>query len=168
MPLTAAEPATTARVRVLLASAAVLVGGAPSRGWAVQGPWFYTDDHRLVRDALGTRSPRQLLDPFDSQLMPLGRALAWLVSTAEPDRWAAAAATTLTLHVLAGVACAAMLLVLVGARWRVVVLLALHQTSVIALPATMWWAAALNQLPLQAVLMGSVAARRLRKGLRQT
>ncbi|WP_341230787.1 hypothetical protein [Nocardioides salarius] len=160
MPLTAAEPAqatTTARVRVLLACAAVLVAGALSRGWALHGSWFYTDDHRLVRDALGTRSPRQLLDPFDSQLMPLGRALAWLVSTAEPDRWAAAAATTLTLHVLAGVACAAMLLVLVGARWRVVVLLALHQTSVLALPATVWWAAAPTQLPLQAVLMGAVA-----------
>ncbi len=151
------HPSVSGRPAVLLASVTVLVAGVLARVWALHGSWFYTDDHRLVRDALATDSPARLLDPFDSQLMPLGRGLAWLVSTTSPDRWAAAATTTVALHLLASVAFLAMLLVLVGARWRVVVLLALHQTSAMLLPATMWWAAALNQLPLQAVLTGSVA-----------
>lgn len=149
--------APTNRTGVLTAAVVVLLLGTTGRVWALLGSWFYTDDHRLVRDAQATSVPGDLFEPFDSQFMPLGRALAWVVSAASPDRWPLAATTTVLMHLLASIACLAMLLVLVGVRWRVVALLAFYETSAITLPATMWWAAALNQLPLQVVLMGSVA-----------
>lgn len=134
------------------------------RAWALVPSWFYADDHRLLGQAQGSSfGPAYLLDPFDSQFMPFGRAIAWLVShdlggnVVQPS-WAMA--VTVSLLLAAGVAASSlwMLTVAFGPRWEVLVLYLLALASTTALPAAMWWAASLNQLPLLIVWSSAVAA----------
>lgn len=147
-----------ARRDVVLATGLLMVAGQLIlRGWALYPSWFYFDDYRLLYDA-GTQglSWSYLVAPFDSQFMPVGRLVAWLVSVSGTLNWSLAASITLVVQGLAGVACLWMLVTLFGVRWRILAPLAIYLTSALSIPALMWWAASLNQLPLQAVFFLAV------------
>lgn len=137
------------------------------RAWMLWPSWFYLDDYALVGEAGASGlSGRQLVDPYAGQFMPLGRLVAWVVADSGSLSWHAAALSLLVMVAVADLACAWMLLELFGRRWGVLLPLAAYVSSAMVMPATMWWAAALNQLPLQAVLFAAVAAwvRYLRTG----
>ncbi len=156
-------PVTAPAVRrgghlVLLVAAALVVVQLCFRAWAVFGGWFYVDDFRLLYDATTSRlSFGYLFRPLDSQLMPLGRLVADLVATSGPLSWTTAAALTLLLQAVASVACVSMLVTLFGVRWGILPPLCVYLFSALTVPAMMWWAASLNQLPLQAVTFAAVA-----------
>ncbi len=140
------------------------------RAWAIFPSWFYTDDYRLLYDATGEPlSLTYLLSPFDSQLMPFGRALAWLVAASGDVDWTLAASLTLTLQGVAVLTCAWMVFTLFGVRMAALLPLGVYLSSAITAPAFMWWAASLNQLPLQSVFFASVTTwvRYLRSGERR-
>lgn len=120
------------------------------RTWAQYGSWFFTDDYRLLLQAKESQlSVGYLLDPFDSQFMPLGRFFAWLVVESGTLNWQVAGLIALTVQLAASLACLWMLLVLFGTRWGVLVPLVVYLTSALPLPGFMWWAAAVNQVPMQ-------------------
>lgn len=128
------------------------------RAWALYPSWFFTDDYRLMLDARGSDlDSRYLWSSFDSHLMPLARLVAWLVTQAGTLNWYLAATITLVIQLAASLACLWMLVTLFGRRWVVLVPLSIYLTSVVSLPAFMWWAAVLNQLPLQVAFFCSVA-----------
>src|SRR3546814_2308227 len=81
------------------------------------GSWFYADDYRLIGDArAGGLTLEQLGDPFDSQFMPLGRLIAWVVADSGYVNWPVAAGSILLLQAIASFACLLMLVVLFGDR----------------------------------------------------
>lgn len=129
------------------------------RAWAIYPSWFYTDDYRLLYDATSSDLDLSYLtSPFDSQFMPIGRLIVWVVAHSGTLNWPLAASITLALQVVAALACLWMLVVLFGARWGIVPLLLVYLTSALTMPAFMWWAAALNQMLLQTVFFGAVGA----------
>jgi hypothetical protein len=138
----------------------LLVGQFSLRCWMLLGSWFYTDDYRLLAQSRGhTLDLAYLTQPFDSQFMPLGRLLAWTVGNSGEvaTAWGTAVAITLVTSTLAALACWWMLVTVFGARLEVLPLFAIYLFSAINAPALMWWAAGLNQLPLQIVWFAAVA-----------
>lgn len=144
---------------LVVAVAALLIGiQAGIRAWALYPGWFLLDDYRLIDDARGGPfTLERLLAPYDSQFMPVGRAIAWVVSR-EDANWAMAATSTFVIQVLAGIACTWMLFTLFGVRPWALAPLALYLFTALNMPAMMWWAAALNQVPLQLVFFVAVGA----------
>jgi hypothetical protein len=129
------------------------------RAWALFPSWFYHDDYRLLGEADGERLTwAYLLAPFDSQFMPLGRAVAWLVAQSGDLNWTLAASVTLTFQLAASLACLWMLGTLFGYRWAILAPLGLYLSLAMTMPALMWWAASLNQLPMQLAFFGGVAS----------
>ena len=120
--------------------------------------WFFTDDYRLMAGARGHLTWAYLTEPFDSQFMPLGRLEVWAVFHSGTTNWALAATFTLAWVAAAALACLWALVTLYGTRPAVLALLAVYLTTAVILPGTMWWAAALNQLPLQFAIFVSVGA----------
>ena len=121
------------------------------RAWALLPSWFYTDDYRLLLQANATPLTLDaVLAPFDSQFMPAGRLISYLVLGGGELNWNLAAVITLALSTSASLACLYMLVTLFGRGWPTAALLSLYLTTTLTVPAMMWWAASLNQIAPQA------------------
>lgn len=143
---------------VWAAAVLMLLAQLVFRAWALYPSWFYADDYVLLIEGESRASPDlgYLFTPFNSHVMPLGRLLVWLVAHAGTTSWALTVTTTLVLQAAASVAGVWMLHTLFGARWAILPLLGLYLSSAMAMPGLMWWAAALNQLPLQLAIFAAV------------
>lgn len=136
--------------RVRLTAYAMVAAGLALKAWIVLPAWFYSDDFRFIEDANARGlSIDFLFTPHDSQLMPVGVAISWLVAQASGYSWLAAASATLALQVATALTCLLMLRTLFGDRWGILVPLGLFLVSPMGVEAGVWWSASLNALPMQ-------------------
>ncbi|GAA1732464.1 hypothetical protein [Aeromicrobium alkaliterrae] len=145
--------------RVRLASWLAIAAHAAITGWALAGSWFYSDDFIFLADAHDTPlSLDFLFTPHDSQLMPVGVLVSWVVAQVGPFSWTAAVVSSVLLAALAAWACARMLRVLFGEGPLILVPLVFYAISPMAIEGWVWWAAALNTLPLHLAFFLAITA----------
>ncbi|SIR75448.1 hypothetical protein SAMN05445060_0649 [Williamsia sterculiae] len=129
------------------------------RVWLAAHGGFYWDDLRFIARAGAQQwwSPSYLFADQDGHLMPGAFLVAGLSTRAAPLSWVIPATTLVVLAALAAAAVWRMLTILLraGGRepgWAGPMSLAAFLFTPLAVPASLWWSAALNALPLQAAL----------------
>lgn len=161
-PLTAREGAPTdrgdvrltgiRRPHVLALATGLIAIQLGVHAWLSLRGSLYSDDFALqsLVSVPGRSGPGFLLDQHDGHLMPGGLAIAWLTTRLAP---LAPIALTIELLVLQAAVSALVLWLLVrafGARPLILVPLGLFLFSPLTLPSGLWWAAAVNILPMEA------------------
>jgi hypothetical protein len=148
--------ATTRQIVIMTAIVMVAVQ-LVFRAWAIYYGWFYGDDLKFLSEAATTPlSLDYLFTRHQQQLMPGGLLITWLVGQGPAYSWPLAATTILAMQALASAGCVLMLSRLFGWRPGILLPLGLYLFSPLTLGAYMWWAAALNQLPLQIAFFGII------------
>ena len=139
--------------RFLLAGAGLIAVQVAFRAWALWGSWFYFDDLAFMSRAMNQPfGVAYLTESYGGHLMPGGFALAWLLTRWWVYDWAPWAITLLLLQAVASVGVFRLLVSMFGRHRFVLVLLAGYLAWVFTLPAGLWWAAGINQVPLQIAL----------------
>ena len=144
---------------VVLVGLALVAVQVAVRAWASAGSWFVGDDFNLMSRLYDVPLTfTELFTPHDSQLMPGGILGAWVMTNAGVQDWTVAAAILVGLQAVASASCLLMLVTVFGRRWAIIPLLLVYLASPLTLTAYMWWAAAINQVPLHAAFFLSVSA----------
>lgn len=143
---------------VHLGAALLLLLQALVRAYVKLGGWFVADDMSFIGRAehLPFLSRAYLLESWNGHLMPGSFALVRLLNHLWPVDYVPVAIVDIALQALAGVLVYRLLVALFGARAAVLVPMAVFLFSPITLPAFLWWAAALNQVPGQVAMAAAL------------
>jgi len=136
---------------LVLVAAALTAVQLALRAWIGYRGYFSLDDYVFYTRAaqLPLFSNELLFEAYNGHLMPGGMVWAWLVTRAAPLNFGLVMTTSLLLQLAVDVAVLVLLRRLFGDRLAILAPYAVFLFSTISLPATLWWAAALNQLPQQ-------------------
>jgi hypothetical protein len=153
-------PAISLPVQYLVPVALVLVAAHLAfRAWAIWSSWFLLDDFNLLSQGqVSSPDWQYLAEPYNGHLMPGGRLVSWVVAQNGYVNWSLAAVIMLAIQALASLSALWMLLVLFGRRWGILVPLVLYTTSALSVPSFIWWAASLNQTPIQVAFFCAVGS----------
>ena len=137
-------------------AAALVVLQSGLRAWVGYRGYFFLDDFAftgMAADHSLTDLHGFLLHPYNSHLMPGAFVEVWVLTALWPLNFAAVMTVGVVLQVVVAYAFYRLLTELFGTRPAVLVPFALFLFSPITLPAFVWWAAALNQLPQQLAMI---------------
>jgi hypothetical protein len=133
------------------------------RGWISLRGFFYLDDFVFTGRAMeyGPFDARYLFTAYNSHVMPGGFLWAWLTTRLFAYSYPAVVIGCLALQLAVGWAFFVLLRRLFGARPLILVPFAAFLLSPITLPGSLWWAAAMSQLP-QLLAMAAILLCHLR------
>ncbi|WP_155991908.1 hypothetical protein [Nocardioides sp. URHA0032] len=145
--------------QVLVAALTLIAAHVALRAWATYGGWFHIDDFnfisRMFHDGL---SPSVAARSYYGHVMPAAMYLSWLNQAVAPWHFWLPATEMVALQVLCDLGLLYLLRTMFGLRPGILPPLALFLASVISLEGSIWWAAAINLLPLQVALFFGLAA----------
>ncbi|NYD41551.1 hypothetical protein [Nocardioides panaciterrulae] len=144
--------------RVVQAALAMVAAQLLFRAWATYGAWFFGDDFAFISrmNNLGL-APGVAARPYAGHVMPAGMYLTWLTDLVAPFDFRVPATVLLAMQALADAGLLVLLLRLFGARRGILPPLALYLFCAISMPIAIWWAAGVNQLPMQVVWFWALA-----------
>ena len=140
--------------RFLLLGALLIVAQLGFRAWALWGSWFYFDDLAFMSRAMNQPfDVSYLTESYGGHLMPAGFALVWVLTKWWVYDWAPWAVVLLLMQAVASLGMFRLLVSMFGRRPLVLALLAGYLAWIFTLPAGIWFAAGINQLPFQIALV---------------
>ena len=157
---TSLDPPPTAASEVALAPAATdrwvgpaavgaAVGGLALKAFVAFRGYFLVDDFLFQGRAARLPFLTNLTQEHAGHLMPGGMLVAWISTEAAPLNHTFAVLVTLGAVAVSYAVCWRALCTLVGRRPAALGPFLVYCLTPLLLPATVWWAAALNALPLQ-------------------
>ncbi|MFG1703647.1 ArnT family glycosyltransferase [Nonomuraea sp. M3C6] len=121
--------------------------------------YFVEDDFLFVGSASDSGLTWEYLTRVHKgHLMPGALALVWLLTSVAPYTWALVSFVTLAFQAAASIVFLVLLRRLFGDRVVVLAALTVYAFAPLTVPATSWWSAALNAVPLQLALVAALAA----------
>jgi hypothetical protein len=124
------------------------------RTWAGFQGFYWQDDFIYLWQA--SRQPltsEYLMQDYHGHLMPAQFLLVWLLTRLAPREHAMSVLIVLLIQAAASVLMWVLARRLFGARWAALVPLAVYLFSPLTLTSFLWWAAALQALPLQLAMI---------------
>ncbi|MCW2798743.1 MAG: hypothetical protein JWQ70_215 [Aeromicrobium sp.] len=140
---------------VTLGALAILLAQFVVRGVMGRHGYFSLDDFVFYTRASHSHlwNHNFLLTPYNGHVMPGAFAWVWITTKLAPLNYSVVLWTMLVLQLVIGVLMWQLLRLMFGTRPAILVPLTLFAFSTITLPASWWWAAAVNQQPQQIAML---------------
>lgn len=136
------------------------VAATALRSWVAFTGWFSVDDYAFYTSAFDSSLSAwdYAMTPYNGHLMPGAMAWVWATMHADPLGFSLVMVTCMVLQLAVNLAMLWLLSSLFGWRPAILPIWAFFIFSPLSLPAGVWWAAALNQLPMQLFMLLALVA----------